>query len=170
MLEVRDLAKSFGPAPLFEGVDLDVAAGERVALVGESGCGKSTLLNLLAGLDRPDRGTVRVDGQALAYGDDDVPVRPGMVRNPATPRAQGTRDISRRLPPIKRRSRYKTANRVLINGEFGPDPAAQEAVEPGPGELGGAAVQLGAQVSFQGQDFVFKHGWCIPVYVRGGLT
>ena len=37
MLEVRGLAKSFGPAALFEGVDLDVAAGELVAIVGESG-------------------------------------------------------------------------------------------------------------------------------------
>jgi putative ABC transport system ATP-binding protein len=72
MLEVRGLAKSFGPlAPLFESVDLDVAAGEWVAIVGESGCGKSTLLNILAGLDRPDRGQVRLDGRALDYGDDD---------------------------------------------------------------------------------------------------
>jgi len=72
MLEVRDLARSFGPEPLFEGVSLDVAAGERVAIVGESGSGKSTLLNILAGLDRPDRGTVQVDGRALPFGDDDA--------------------------------------------------------------------------------------------------
>ena len=72
MLEVRGLAKSFGPATLFEAVDLDVAAGELVAIVGESGSGKSTLLNIVAGLDRPDRGTVRVDGAELPFGDDDA--------------------------------------------------------------------------------------------------
>ena len=71
MLEVRGLGKSFGPAPLFEAIDLDVAAGELVAIVGESGSGKSTLLNVIAGLDRPERGTVRVDGAALDFGDDD---------------------------------------------------------------------------------------------------
>jgi len=72
VLEVRGLAKSFGPAALFEAVDLDVAAGELVAIVGESGSGKSTLLNIVAGLDRPDQGTVRLDGAALPYGDDDA--------------------------------------------------------------------------------------------------
>jgi len=72
VLEVRGLAKSFGPATLFEAVDLDVAAGELVAIVGESGSGKSTLLNIVAGLDRPGRGTVRVDGAELPFGDDDA--------------------------------------------------------------------------------------------------
>ena len=73
MLQVRGLAKSYGPgAPLFEGVDLEVARGEWVAIVGESGSGKSTLLNVLAGLDRPDRGDVRLDGRAIDFADDDA--------------------------------------------------------------------------------------------------
>jgi putative ABC transport system ATP-binding protein len=72
MLEVRGLAKSFAPgAPLFESVDLEVKRGEWVAIAGESGSGKSTLLNIIAGLDRPDRGEVRLDSRPLDYGDDD---------------------------------------------------------------------------------------------------
>jgi putative ABC transport system ATP-binding protein len=73
MLEVHGLAKSYGPAAvLFEDVDLKVAAGEWVAIVGESGSGKSTLLNIIAGLDRPDAGTVRLGERTLDYADDDA--------------------------------------------------------------------------------------------------
>ncbi|MBI3966668.1 MAG: ABC transporter ATP-binding protein [Chloroflexi bacterium] len=48
------------------GVDLTVARGEMVALMGPSGCGKTTLLNCLAGLDTPDGGTVRIEGELLS--------------------------------------------------------------------------------------------------------
>jgi putative ABC transport system ATP-binding protein len=65
MLQLRGLAKRYGPTPVFTGVDLDVAAGEFVAIVGESGVGKSTLLNCIAGLDTIDAGTVLIDGASM---------------------------------------------------------------------------------------------------------
>jgi putative ABC transport system ATP-binding protein len=74
MLAVRGVAKSFaGPRPrtLYVGVDLQLGPGDYVAIMGESGVGKSTLLNLIAGLDRPDAGSIAVGGDELAdLGDD----------------------------------------------------------------------------------------------------
>jgi putative ABC transport system ATP-binding protein len=69
VLQIRDLRRTFdadlAPVRALRGVDLDVAAGEFVALSGPSGCGKSTLMNIIAGLDRPDDGSVSISGEDL---------------------------------------------------------------------------------------------------------
>ena len=75
LLEVRALAKRYGDTPVFAGVDLDVAAGEFVAIHGESGVGKSTLLNCIAGLDRVDAGTVMLGDARVTALDGDAAAR-----------------------------------------------------------------------------------------------
>jgi putative ABC transport system ATP-binding protein len=73
-VEIRNLSRRFGrdaERPVLRDIALQVASGEYVAIMGESGAGKSTLLNLIAGLDRPDSGTVLIDGVDLGTLDDD---------------------------------------------------------------------------------------------------
>jgi lipoprotein-releasing system ATP-binding protein len=69
LLSARGVHKSYRSGPraieVLAGLDLDVAAGEAVAVVGDSGVGKSTLLHILGGLDRPDSGSVRFRGEEL---------------------------------------------------------------------------------------------------------
>lgn len=60
------LLRASPPVHALRGIDLDVAAGERFGIVGESGCGKSTLLRILAGLDHPTSGSVRIEGEEIA--------------------------------------------------------------------------------------------------------
>lgn len=64
-ITVRGLSKRFGETAVLDQLDLDVAAGECVALVGRSGAGKSTLLHLLAGIDQADAGSIAFDTQRI---------------------------------------------------------------------------------------------------------
>ena len=66
VVEIRNLVKSYRRGgqvvPVLTDITFDIAAGDYVALMGPSGSGKSTLLNLIAGIDKPDSGTLRVGG------------------------------------------------------------------------------------------------------------
>ncbi len=62
-IEIRNLQKHFGAFTALQGVDLDIEDGELMALLGPSGCGKTTLLRLIAGLDTPDGGSIRLHGR-----------------------------------------------------------------------------------------------------------
>jgi putative ABC transport system ATP-binding protein len=76
LLSLRGVSKSFGESrAVLRGLDFDLAAGQYVAVMGESGVGKSTLLNLIAGLDRPDAGTIAFEGADLLGMDDDARTR-----------------------------------------------------------------------------------------------
>ncbi len=81
LLEVEGLVKSFGPVDVLHGVDLSLAAGEVLALVGDNGAGKSTLIKHVAGVYRPDAGEIRLEGQ---------PVR---VESPGQARALGIETV-----------------------------------------------------------------------------
>ena len=78
MLVLDQVSKTYAGArrrSVLYGVDLVLGAGEYIAVMGESGIGKSTLLNLIAGLDQPDAGSIRLDGVDLArLGDDALTV------------------------------------------------------------------------------------------------
>ncbi len=65
-LEVSTISRSFGAQAALAGLSLTVNRGEIVTLVGHSGCGKSTLLRVIAGIERPDAGSVRLDGEEVS--------------------------------------------------------------------------------------------------------
>jgi ABC-type lipoprotein export system ATPase subunit len=66
VIRCSHLCKSYGTRQVLADISFEIAAAERVALMGPSGSGKSTLLNCLGGIDRPDSGEVRIAGQTLA--------------------------------------------------------------------------------------------------------
>lgn len=64
-LTIKGITKRYGPVETLKGIDLDLADGEFLVLLGSSGCGKSTLLNIIAGLIEPSSGDVLIDGQSI---------------------------------------------------------------------------------------------------------
>ncbi|WP_421696551.1 amino acid ABC transporter ATP-binding protein [Aestuariivirga sp.] len=78
ILEIRNLFKSFGSTPVLQGIDLTVAEGEVVAIIGPSGSGKSTLLRCLNHLERAESGEITFEGQRLTSDTDICAVRSRM--------------------------------------------------------------------------------------------
>jgi putative ABC transport system ATP-binding protein len=75
MLSIIGLTRRFGARPILQDLQLELRAGEYVAIVGESGAGKSTLLNLVAGLDSPDAGRIMIGDADIAALDEDARTR-----------------------------------------------------------------------------------------------
>jgi iron(III) transport system ATP-binding protein len=66
ILRLDRVTKTYGKRLAVENLSLDVAPGESIAVLGPSGCGKTTVLRLIAGLERPDEGEIRIDGRQVA--------------------------------------------------------------------------------------------------------
>lgn len=66
MIEVKDLHKSFGEQKVLDGIDLKIEPGETVSVLGRSGTGKSVLLKLLIGLEKPDSGSISINGREIS--------------------------------------------------------------------------------------------------------
>ena len=79
-LQVRNLDFSYGPVQVLFDVELEVARGEVVALLGTNGAGKSTLLRAISGLGIPDRGVVRLNGRTITYAEAETRFRVGIVQ------------------------------------------------------------------------------------------
>ncbi len=92
-LEVERLSKRFGGFVALDGVDLSVAAGERIGLIGPNGSGKSTLVNCLCGTLACDAGTVRFEGLDLAGRSAHQRTRLGMARSFQLPRPFGSMTV-----------------------------------------------------------------------------
>jgi putative ABC transport system ATP-binding protein len=75
MLSIHGLTRRFGARTILQDLALALGSGEYIAVVGESGAGKSTLLNLIAGLDLPDAGEIRIDGTDIAALNEDARTR-----------------------------------------------------------------------------------------------
>jgi branched-chain amino acid transport system ATP-binding protein len=97
LLEVRGLSAGYGAGPVLFAIDLDVSAGELVAMVGANGAGKSTLLGTLSGLVPPTAGSVRLAGRQLAGARPEATVAAGIAHVPQGRRLFGTLSVERNL-------------------------------------------------------------------------
>jgi NitT/TauT family transport system ATP-binding protein len=115
-VQLREVSRTFpGGVRAVERMDLDVRTGEFVALLGPSGCGKSTLLRMIAGLDRPDAGSVYIPGTgraSIAYVFQDANLLPWrtVLKNVALPLE---------LMGVKKADRLERANVALVQVGLG---------------------------------------------------
>jgi ABC-type sugar transport system ATPase subunit len=132
---LEGVGKAFGATRALDGVDFDVRRGEIHALVGENGAGKSTLIRILGGVHRPDRGVVRLDGEARHLASPREAIAAGIVTIPQELRLVPALSIAENIalgdPPRRRlgplvlvdRARMRAEARALLAElDYAPDP------------------------------------------------
>jgi NitT/TauT family transport system ATP-binding protein len=138
-IALKGLSKRFSPlgALVLDSVDLDVAPGEFVTLLGASGCGKSTMLNLIAGLERPTSGSIAAPKVAFMF--QDASLFPWLS-------AQGNVELALELRGVPRLRRSSEAARLLDTVHLG------DAAHKKPHELSGGMRQRVALARSLAQD------------------
>jgi ABC-type sugar transport system ATPase subunit len=131
----KGVVKHFGATAALAGVDFDVMPGEIHALVGENGAGKSTLIRIFAGLHRPDRGTIEVDGRPCHFSGPPAAIAAGIVTIPQELRLVPALSVAENItlgdPPVRRvlglvaridRARMREdARQILAQLDFAPE-------------------------------------------------
>lgn len=141
MLEVRALSASYGPVRVLDGIDLTVAAGEIVALVGANGAGKTTFLRVLSGLLPVGGGSVTLDGEAITNASSERRVRLGITQVPEGRQVFTALSIedNLRLGAYTRRPAEAGADLSRVYGIF---PALRERGDALAGDLSGGQQQM----------------------------
>ncbi len=141
LLQVRGLTAGFGAGPVLFGVDMDVFAGELVALIGANGAGKSTLLGVLSGLLRATGGRVTFAGRDITNARAERVVAAGLVHVPQGRRLFGSLSVERnlRLGAYLRRDREVGADLARVLDYF---PALKDKLGRDAGRLSGGEQQM----------------------------
>jgi len=132
----RGISKHFGATRALDGVDFDVLPGEVHALVGENGAGKSTLVRILAGVHRPDRGEIAIEGRPSHFSGPRDAIAAGIVTIPQELRLVPALSVAENLtlgdPPLRRVFGLQVVDRIRMREEaserlaeldFAPDPS-----------------------------------------------
>ncbi|MDQ0893957.1 ABC transporter ATP-binding protein [Agromyces ramosus] len=139
-IRIEQVGKRFGAGPLvLDDVNLEVASGEFVCLLGASGCGKSTLLNLIAGLDRPTSGSIDVPAEGAAVMFQESALMPWLT-------ARQNVELALRLRGVARSARRGEALELLDTVNLA------DAAEKRPHELSGGMRQRVALARALAQD------------------
>ena len=141
MLEVRQLHAGYGSVEILRGIDLDVGAGEIVAVLGSNGVGKSTLNNNISALYRPFAGSIRFQGEEIAGLSSSEVVRRGLIHVPEGRRIFPNLNVRENLElgTLVRGKNHRAQNMERVVGIF---PRLRERFDQMAGTLSGGEQQM----------------------------